>query len=123
MAVFTSRKARGLIVRFANGAVVRFRDGKAEAEGDAARRLADYADSHPEYEIERTDEKSKAPTRKERAQAEAQARGLDTSGTVAQIEARIAEHDAAQNDGSDGEGDSEDADAEGSDEDADSDNE
>ena len=98
MARFTSKKYRELVVKFSNRSRVKFTKGEVEVSGDDAERLSAFAERHPDYEIEQVEADEKPLTPKQKAVAAAEERGLDTSGTQAQIEARVAAFDADQAD-------------------------
>ena len=109
MARFLSKKYPALIVKFSDGSRVQFQQGKVETEGKHSEYLSAFADQHPDYQIEQVEgDKPKEPTRKERLQAEARERGLSDAGTIADLEARLAE----QPDGQDGEDQGEDGSSE-----------
>lgn len=121
MSTYTS-KYPALLVKFSNRERVRFHRGSAEVSGDLDARLAEFAKANPEYGIERVEgDEPPRETEKQRLQREAGDRGLDTKGTKAELEARIAAHDAQQGDDgddedSDGHDDGDDADDAGDDE-------
>ena len=97
MSTFKTTRYPELVVKFSSGARVKFQRGVAEVDGAVADKLADFAKNHPDYEIEQVDgDEARPATPKERLKAEARALGLDDSGKVADLEARIAAHKAAQ---------------------------
>lgn len=125
MARFTSKKYRELVVKFSNRSRVKFTKGEVEVSGDDAERLLAFAERHPDYEIEQVESDEKPLTPKQKAVAAAEERGLDTSGTQREIEARVAAFDAADDpdtdDDADENPDEDDETEDETDEDADSD--
>ena len=109
MATFATRKHPRLVVKFGRHGTVKFEDGTVEVDGEQAERLAEFASRHPEYGIEVTEGEVTVrvdrETPKQRAQREARERGLDDSGTIAEIQARIDEHDNSEPEGNDNPGD------------------
>lgn len=115
MSKFTCEKHPRLLVKFSNRSKVRFEYGSVEVSGETADRLEEFAKTHPEYGIE-VAEREERETPKQALQREARERGLDDSGTVKDLEARIAAHDEDHHDQGPGDGD-EDGDPVGEDED------
>lgn len=91
MPIFTSPKYRQLTVKFSDGSRVKFHNGEVEVSADVAKRLDNFAATHPDYRIERAEDPEKPQTPKQRLQEQARALDLDDSGTVAELEARIAD--------------------------------
>ncbi len=103
---FHSPKYRQLVVKMGRERV-QFALGEAEVPDHLVEPLADFAERHPEFEIERGEATEVRMTAKQAAKAEAESLGLDSSGTTAEIQARIDAHKAASDGQGEGESDSE----------------